>query len=141
MDDHQFTWILWYIWKGKNNKVFINLDIVPRETLKFAETESTLWAEAQVLTTPKDTQHVEVINLPSILRRWCFTDGSWKDNNFFSRKGWYSILEGFDGLMGARNVHASLSRYSGQWSVWEICVTFGSHLQRIFLNWWRWFRN
>ena len=28
---------------------------------------------------------------------------------FFSGQGWYSTLEGFDGLMGARNVRASLS--------------------------------
>ncbi|CDY12462.1 BnaC08g09510D [Brassica napus] len=26
LDDHQFAWILWYIWKGKNNKVFSNLE-------------------------------------------------------------------------------------------------------------------
>ena len=27
MDDHHFAWILWYIWKARNNKVFSNLDI------------------------------------------------------------------------------------------------------------------
>ena len=37
MDDHQFAWILWYIWKGMNNKVFSNLDMDPRHTLKLAE--------------------------------------------------------------------------------------------------------
>ena len=26
MDDHQFAWILWYIWKGRKNKVFSNID-------------------------------------------------------------------------------------------------------------------
>ena len=50
MEDHQFAWILWYIWKGRNNKLFSNLDIDPRETLKIAELKSTLWAEAHVLT-------------------------------------------------------------------------------------------
>ena len=48
MDDHQFAWILWYIWKARNNKVFSNLDINPRDTLKLAELESSIWAEAQV---------------------------------------------------------------------------------------------
>ena len=48
MEDKQFAWILWYIWKGRNNKVFSNLDMDPMDTLKLAETESTLWAEAQV---------------------------------------------------------------------------------------------
>ena len=53
MEDHQFAWILWYIWKGRNNKVFSNLHIDPMDTLKFAKTESTLWTEAQVLTTQR----------------------------------------------------------------------------------------
>ena len=34
---------------------------------------------------------------------------SWKDNDIFSGQGWLSILEGFDGLMVAKNVRASLS--------------------------------
>ena len=38
IDDHQFAWILWYIWKGRNNKVFSNIDIEPSETLRIAET-------------------------------------------------------------------------------------------------------
>ena len=44
MKDHQFAWILWYIWKAMNNKVFSNLDIDPLDTLKLAEIKSTLWA-------------------------------------------------------------------------------------------------
>ena len=48
MDDHQFAWILWYIWKARNNKIFSNLDIDPSDTLQLAELESSLWAEAHV---------------------------------------------------------------------------------------------
>ena len=109
MDDHQFAWILWYIWKERNNKVFSNLDIDPRDTLKLAATESTLWAEAQILNEQRTTQTVEDRTLPAIPGRWCFTDGSWKENDTFSGQGWYSTLVGFDGLLGARNVRASLS--------------------------------
>ena len=47
--------------------------------------------------------------MPSIPGRWCFADGSWKEGDSFSGQGWYSTLEGFDGLLGARNVRASLS--------------------------------
>ena len=53
--------------------------------------------------------HVEVMSSPSIPGRWCFIDGSWKENDIFSGHGWFSTLEWFDGLMGARNVRASLS--------------------------------
>ena len=53
------------------------------ETLKIAETKSIIWAEAQVLHTQREAQQVEVMNLPLILGRWCFTNGSCKINEFF----------------------------------------------------------
>ena len=83
-----------------NNKVFSNLDIDPMDTLTLAETEATLWARAPDIGTE---------TLPSIPGRWCSTDGSWKDNELMAGQGWYSTLEDFDGLIGARNVRASLS--------------------------------
>ena len=87
MDDHQFAWILWYIWKERNNKVFGNLDMDPRETLKLAKTESTLWAEAQVMNTKRAIQSAEVTTLLSIPGRWCITDCSWKENDILSGQG------------------------------------------------------
>ena len=111
MEDHYFAWILWYIWKGRNNKVFSNLDMDPRDTLKLAEMESLLWAEAQNSQTQStDRTQVPVpLAIPSIPGRWCFTDGSWKTEDKYSGQGWYSTLEGYDGLMGARNTRASQS--------------------------------
>ena len=49
------------------------------------------------------------MTLPSIPERWCFTDGSWKENEIFFGQGWLSTLKGFDGLLGASNVRACLS--------------------------------
>ena len=109
MDDHQFAWILWYIWKGWNNKVFSNIDIDPRDTLKIAELESTLWAEAQVIRDQPVAPDVHISSIQTNSGRWCFIDGSWKDKDLFSGQGWYSTLPGFDGLLGARNVRACLS--------------------------------
>ncbi|XP_013709134.2 uncharacterized protein LOC125594011 [Brassica napus] len=40
----------------------------------------------------------------SITGRWCFTDGSWKEEDMFSGQGWFSTLPGFEGLMGATNI-------------------------------------
>ena len=109
MEDHHFAWILWYIWKGRNNKVFSNLDIDLKDTLTLAETESTLWGEAQVIKTKQAPPQNEVLNRQLRVGRWCFIDGSWKDKEPYSGQGWYSILEGFQGLMGARNTRACLS--------------------------------
>lgn len=77
MEDHQFVWILWYIWKRRNNKVFNNLDIDPRDTLKLAENKSLLWAEAHVSLTQgiEQTRLPVKARVPDISGRWCFTDG------------------------------------------------------------------
>lgn len=101
MNDHQFAWILWYIWKGRNNKVFSNIDIDPRDTLKIAELESKLWTEAQVLRHQRVAQDVQISSIQTNSGRWCFIDGLWKDKDFFSGQGWFSTLPGFDGLLGA----------------------------------------
>ena len=109
MEDHHFVWILWYIWKGRNNKVFSNLDVDPRETLRLAEVESTLWAGTHVIKDHRLTREVQARPDLGTTRRWCFTDGSWKDKDVFSGQGLFITLPRFDGLLGARNVRACLS--------------------------------
>ncbi|XP_048613168.1 uncharacterized protein LOC125587078 [Brassica napus] len=111
MEDHHFAWIVWYIWKARNNKVFSNLDIDPRDTLKLGEKESVLWAEAQINHAPRSDQAQSVVNtsVPTITGRWCFADGSLKEHDRYSGQGWCSTLEGFDSLMGARNTRVCQS--------------------------------
>lgn len=61
----------------------------PKDTLKLEEKESLLWAEAQTTVIQWTTQirRIELITLPSILGRWCFTYGSWKDHEKHSGQG------------------------------------------------------
>ena len=89
--------------------MFSNIDIDPRDTLKLAELESTLWTEAQLLRNQSLVQEVQTRPIQANAGRWCFTDGSWKDKDMYSGQGWFSTLPGFDGLLGARNVRACLS--------------------------------
>ena len=56
----------------------------PMDTLQLAETESTLWAEAQIANDQRMTTSIIDLILPSIPGRWCFTDGSWKEGVSFS---------------------------------------------------------
>ena len=85
------------------------MDIDPRETLQIAELESSLWAEAQVVNDPTRGHQVHITSTLATSGRWCFIDGSWKDKDLFSGQDWFSTLQGFEGLLGARNVRACLS--------------------------------
>ena len=51
-----------------NNKVFSNLDVDPRDTLGLAETESTLWTEAQGLKMQRVVPYTGAKTLPLIYR-------------------------------------------------------------------------
>lgn len=72
LEDHQFAWILWYLWREQNNKVFSNIDLGPKDTPNLVESESLLWVEAHASLTKRITQSrkMEMTSLPS-------TPGSW----------------------------------------------------------------
>ncbi|KAL0816088.1 hypothetical protein Bca101_072532 [Brassica carinata] len=84
----------------------------------------------------------QVTTPTSIPGRWCFTDGSWKKEDMFFAQGWFSTLVGFEGLMRARNVRASLSPLYAEFEalLWEMeCMRYLRQFQVTFatdvLNW------
>ena len=64
MDDRQVSWILRYIWKGRNNKNFSSLDINPMDTLNLTEAKSIFWAQAHILNEQRNVRHIENTTLP-----------------------------------------------------------------------------
>ena len=68
-ENHQFVWILWYIWKGRNNMVFNNINTDPIETLQLLVTETTIWfgAHAQVISLVVQLSKLEDEDLPQRL--------------------------------------------------------------------------
>ena len=46
LDLSYFPWILWYIWKNRNAKIYKNQIKDPLDLLRTAEIESVLWAES-----------------------------------------------------------------------------------------------
>lgn len=43
-----FPWIMWHIWKARNEKLFNNKDITPLDTLQLAMREAESWTIAQL---------------------------------------------------------------------------------------------
>ena len=62
-----------------------------------------------MINTQRRAPQTQDMTIPVIPERWSFTDGSWKDNDIFFRSRMVHHPSGFDGLLGARNVSASLS--------------------------------
>ncbi|KAG7536766.1 Ribonuclease H-like superfamily [Arabidopsis suecica] len=112
-DSHSssFPWVMWYIWKVRNDKIHENIDRDPRDTLKLADNEANAWTLAQLEmvkdASPRQSAESEVIN-----NTWyrCFIDGSWKESDNYSGLGWFCTLQGEDEpTMGAANLRRSLT--------------------------------
>ncbi|KAF2549017.1 hypothetical protein F2Q70_00020962 [Brassica cretica] len=42
-----FPWLIWYVWKARNEKCFNGKDISPLDTLQLASQEAETWKVAQ----------------------------------------------------------------------------------------------
>jgi len=104
-----FPWILWYIWKNRNAKIFNNKIGSPPQFLRTAEIEGTLWAEAQ---TKEDINRGSSFGGSPILQgvNRCYIDGAWKEQDPFTGQGWfYRDERSTDTMMGAMSIRRSLS--------------------------------
>ena len=117
-----FPWILWYIWKARNDKLFNGREVSPVDTLQLASVEAECWRKANL---PEDEEEEEVRSAPSVtltLPRFpqlptCQIDASWIDDGKVSGLGWFYKdpmgIERF-GLQGCRKslsaLHAEMER-------------------------------
>ncbi|CAA7040543.1 unnamed protein product [Microthlaspi erraticum] len=104
-----YPWLIWFIWKARNDKVFSNGDWDPREIISHAAAEASAWAMAQerhdrvgpVLTTTVDT---------TFMGDRCQVDGSWKETDSRSGLGWYNFnMETGEKLLGTCNLWRGVS--------------------------------
>ena len=62
LDKYPYSWIMWYILKARNNKLFRGIDKDPLETGKHAESKCYAWFEANIKhEEPEVTQNLEHI--------------------------------------------------------------------------------
>ena len=104
LDRNPYPWIIWYIWKVRNDKLFGRIDRDPLELVRYAESECQAWFDANAMVLPNpQVQNIEeprVLSLGNI----CMVDGSWTSLSQFSGCGcvWMDSLEKVQ-FMGTRN--------------------------------------
>ncbi|CAA7048395.1 unnamed protein product [Microthlaspi erraticum] len=75
-----FPWIVWFIWKARNEKVFEGKDIMPLDTLQQAMAETEAWNVALIVAEALDeTQKKDPPILPNqnVVYPRCQVDASW----------------------------------------------------------------
>ncbi|XP_010468796.1 PREDICTED: uncharacterized protein LOC104748915 [Camelina sativa] len=116
-----FPWLMWYIWKARNARVYENIDERPEEIVLVAEGEAMTWQQAQVegdimvltsaVNAPEPGQRRPAVNLPTSFTGYrCFVDGSWKPSDPLAGAGWVcSSVQDPTLIKGATNFRRSLS--------------------------------
>ena len=86
-DRDPYPWIIWYIWKARNDKLFRGIDRDPLELVRYAESECQAWFSANELIPPvvqdNNNEENQVLSLGNI----CLLDGSWTASDRFSGCG------------------------------------------------------
>jgi len=103
-DRDPYPWIIWYIWKARNDKLFRGIDRDPLELVRYAESECQAWFSANELIPPVVQDNNNEENQVSSLGNICLLDGSWTASDSFSGCGWAWMDSGENiQLMGTRN--------------------------------------
>lgn len=78
-----FPWLIWYLWKARNDKCFNNKDTSPVDTLQLAVSEATTWKLAQILpdileAVDDGNERIAEVEEQERVGRWrCQLDASW----------------------------------------------------------------
>ena len=103
-----FPWLMWYVWKARNNKCFNAKDISPLDTIQLARQEAETWRIAQIgekLDETADDRQTDQQSRTRVTyvadkRFRCQVDSSWSDKDdwmgmgFVRTEGEVVILQG-----------------------------------------------
>ena len=101
-DSFAYPWIIWYIWKARNEKIFKNVDKDPLEVLRLVEKEGKSWQLAQL---ELQLAQVELYSDNNYSGFRCFVDRIWKESDNFLETMWFcTSANGELSTMGAANL-------------------------------------
>ncbi|CAA7027491.1 unnamed protein product [Microthlaspi erraticum] len=104
-----YPWLIWFIWKARNDKVFSNDDWDLNDTINLAARENIAWAKAQEKRGGVSLQvgsSVDTLFQGDI----CQVDGSWKATEPRAGLGWYNYNTNTgEKLLGTCNLRRGLS--------------------------------
>lgn len=96
-DDDPYPWIIWFIWKARNEKLFRRISREPPYIVRHAEAECSAWFAAN--DRPTTSSHSggpariqpSTRSQPPTLKNVCLVDGSWSptDQNSGLGRCWY----------------------------------------------------
>ena len=107
-------WILWYLWKARNEKIFNNKDITSLDTIQLAVKEAESWTLAQrvpdteviMQEEPQTTAPIPPTTTP--LQWSCQSDASWISSNDRTGLGFLLLNAGSPSLFGAGNTNRDI---------------------------------
>lgn len=91
--EKNYSWIIWYIWKARNDKVFNGKKVPPPKSLQLASLEAESWRITSTKDCEDETEETQPWSIgrvpplaPQILT--CQIDASWIDHGPVSELGW-----------------------------------------------------
>ena len=110
LDRDPYPWLIWYIWKAINGKLFRRIDCYPLELVHYAESECQVWfnANEMVSSNPQDhsIREPQVLSLGNI----CMIDGSWTSTYSTVQRVWMDL----DRQLGEGSTYGDTELYSAR---------------------------
>ena len=105
-----FSWILLFIWKNRNEKIYKNQTRDPFDLLQTVEIENVMWAESHTKDFPNVGSSYNVDHLITGDTSRCHIDGAWRAQDSCTGQGWvYKAGGSTDTTIGVMSIRKSLS--------------------------------
>ncbi|CAA7031188.1 unnamed protein product [Microthlaspi erraticum] len=130
-----YPWLIWFIWKARNDKVFSNVDWDPYEIINHAAAEASAWASAQTRQGAVSVPLADTVDSGFMGDR-CQVDGAWKESDSRAGLGWYNFnMETGEEHFGTCNLWRGISSLQTEVEVllWAMqCMLRHNKLEMVF---------